>query len=342
MTALTLVQLVNLAMIRLGKDPVTSLTSPTTEEEVSAAALTDHVRQVVLSDGTWSFSLRRVPLDTDTSYSKFLGTGDRTDFITVTSNITWDSGTNSNLVNGSTVADSSNGVNTPATISVDDYILFDFGIDNKKKIDVIRVYAETGSSLGEWTLEGSNDNSIFTEAIVGTLDFTSSSPQTLTVDTADVVDSGYRYWKLRKTDASVSVNKWITEVEFKLASGAPEGLEYAVAYDVDSSVLRVLNLGDAPTDAPYVFENNKILSDNAPSWAMCVVDITAQSKWTPLFEKCYYLYLAHELAYHFRADRGLKDTLMAEYKEALSAGQSRDSQQSSNRSINSNDFIKDR
>lgn len=340
MTALTLVELVNLAMIRLGKDQVTSLDSPTTEEEISAAALTDHVRQMVLSDGTWSFSLRRVPLDTDTSYSKFLGTGDRTDFITVTSDITWDSGTSSNLVDGSTTADSSNGVNTPSTISVDNYILFDFGIDNKKIVSEIKVYAETGDSLGEWTLQGSDDNDTFTDYEVDTLNFTSTSPQVLTVATADINTSGHRYWKLKKTTAALNVNRWITEVQFKLASGAPEGLEYTTSYDVDSSVLRVVNLGDAPTDAPYVFENNKILSDAAPSWALCVVDVTAQSKWTVFFEKCYYLYLAHELAYHFRADRGLKDTLMAEYKEALQFGLARDSQQSSNRMVNSDDFLR--
>lgn len=330
-------------MIRLGKDPVTSdfQTSPETEEEVGAAALVDHVRQFVLTDGAWSFSLKRIPLDTDPSYSKFLGTGDRTDYISVSSNITWDSGSSSNLVNGNTTADSSNGVNTPTTIAVDDYILFDFGYDNRKNIEEVKIYAETGSSLGEWTFEASDidDDDEYVEQKVSTLDFTSSSPQLMTFTPTDA--SGFRYWRLRKTTASASVNKFITEFEFKIASGSPEGMEYSASYDLPSSVLRVINLCDDNVYS-YVVEDYKVKTNGAPSWAFCVVDVNIPARWSPLFGKAFYLYLAHELAYHFRADQNLKDRLYKDFMEAMDSGMARDSQQSSNRVTRTDGFIEDR
>lgn len=342
MAALTLVQLVNLAMIRLGKDPVevTFQASPATEEEISAAALIDHVRQFVLTDGAWSFSLRNIPINTDTSYTKALGSGDRVDIMDISTNIIWDGvGETDNLINGDTTNDSDNAVNLPTTVAVDDYILFDFGIDNRKNIDEVKVYAETGSSLGEWTLEASDDNETYTEQEVTTLDFTTSSPQLITF--TPTTTDGFRYWKLRKTTASLSEDKYISEIEFKLASGKSYGDTYSLVYDVPEEVLRVINLGDCSSSS-WVFENNKLYTNDATTYVYGIIDVESPKRWPTLFNKSFYLYLAHELAYTFRADKALKDGLMIEYTQAIQMGMSRDSQQSSNRQTRSDYFIEDR
>lgn len=335
----TRLELANWALNRLGKDQAADLDNPTTEEEVEVALLFDQVRKELLSEGAWSFSIRRISLNSDTSYSKHLGTGDRTDWITVTDNIAWDSGTVANLVNGVTGVAA---VNTPTTIAVDDYILFDFGLGQRKNIEEVKIYAQTASSFGEWTLEASDidDDDEYEEQSVSTLDFSTTSPQTISFTPTD--SAGFRFWRLRKTTASLSINKDIYEVEFKLSSGTPEW-GFTNSYDLDPSVLLVNEI-QAPlcSGDDYRVENGYLLTTFTIGYLTVIVDVDAESRWPPMFCKAFRLRLAQELAYAFRADKELVNQLEQQTERAIRLGLAVDGQQSRNRQVQSNSLIEDR
>lgn len=155
-----------------------------------------------------------------TSYSNSGGTGDRTSSITVSSNITWDSGTNSNFVDGATGNNSTDSVDTPGTIAVNDYVQFDFGSGNKVYIDEIKSRAPgyPSTNIGDWDIEASNNGSSWTSQHSSwTLAHSSGESTQAFTPTSD---EGFRYWRIKKVTSSASVNIWWAEIEFKIAPGS--------------------------------------------------------------------------------------------------------------------------
>ena len=138
------------------------------------------------------------------------GTGNRTGSITVSAtNITAGGGSPSNLVDGSQ-ADSYWWVT--ATGNGTAYLTFDFG--SAKTIDAFRWYQNNTVSHGTWRLEGSNDNSSWTQI---------GSDFTLFADTSNSGgffwfnnSTAYRYYRLRHMSGSRNQNPYLREIEFRI------------------------------------------------------------------------------------------------------------------------------
>lgn len=139
------------------------------------------------------------------------GTGNRTGSITVTAtSITAGGGSPSNLVDGSQ-ADSYWWVTATGDGSA--YLKFDFG--SAKVIDGFRWYQNNGVSHGTWRLEGSNDDSAWTQI---------GSDFTLHADTGNSGgffwfsnSTAYRYYRLRHMSGSRQQNPYLREIEFRIS-----------------------------------------------------------------------------------------------------------------------------
>lgn len=144
-----------------------------------------------------------------------LEAGDRTASITTTSTASFGAGTVSNLIDGAFVSNGTdacwftNGQSTKE-------IKFDLGSGVTKVITGFTWAQGTGGAHGTWIIEGSNDDSTYTQLGSSfTLGGVTGSPnpqhQTFANTTA------YRYYKLRQTSGTTSSGPWILETEFRIA-----------------------------------------------------------------------------------------------------------------------------
>ena len=162
------------------------------------------------NDNYWDdFSLTLTTIKT--LWTNSGGTGNRTGSITVTAtNITAGGGSPSNLVDGSQ-ADSYWWVT--ATGNGTAYLTFDFG--TAKIIDAFRWYQDNGTSHGTWRLEGSNDNSNWTQ--IGS-DFTLRAATSNSGGFFWFSNStAYRYYRLRHMSGSRQQNPYLREIEFRIS-----------------------------------------------------------------------------------------------------------------------------
>lgn len=149
-----------------------------------------------------------------TSYANTGGTGNRTATITATSNITWDGGSTSNLINGSTSGtNTSVAVDEPGTggtaISDGDYIRFQFG--SAKYINEVKAYHNGTVNHGNWKWQVSNDGSSWVDASSSTA--WNGTSQTFTI----APDNRYTYYQFINVGGGVNwPNTWIQEFEFKI------------------------------------------------------------------------------------------------------------------------------
>lgn len=153
-----------------------------------------------------------------TSYANAGGQGDRTASITVTSNIVWDGGTNSNLVDGASANNTTDSMNTPGVgagvINDGDYIEFDFG--SNVYIDELTITQDVVPNNGLWQWLGSNSSGTgFTAYGSATWN---NLPQV--VSATGIPAEGHRYWRWRKSGAGTWTNAWLREFTFKIAPGA--------------------------------------------------------------------------------------------------------------------------
>ena len=130
-------------------------------------------------------------------------TGDRQASITVTSSITWDAGTNSNLVDGATGANSTDSVDVPALFVDGDYINFAYAVS--KLINEVTWMANGAFDFGNWqmTLGGQTSN---TFAVAGT----GSTVIAITGLTLGGTDA-----RLIKVGLFAGTNTWLQEIEFQ-------------------------------------------------------------------------------------------------------------------------------
>lgn len=147
-----------------------------------------------------------------TSYSNPGGTGDRTSSITVTASFTPSGGTLSNAVDGATATNGTDSWWAAFTVTTSSYIRFDFGASASKKIDEITWKQSNTTSMGTWTIRGSNNGTDWT---------TLKSSFALGGATTQVIGSFdetgyYRYYEFRGVSGSFSSSPWCQEVEFKI------------------------------------------------------------------------------------------------------------------------------
>jgi len=137
------------------------------------------------------------------------GSGDRTTFMTVTSNLSV-SGALSKLVNGS-LSQTAFWFNGEA-VNGTKYLKFDFG--SAKVVNEMKFYQDgTASNQGVWQFQGSNDNSNWTS--IGTT-FTLGGVATETITTMSANTTAYRYYQLLGVSGTTSSAPYVFQFTFQI------------------------------------------------------------------------------------------------------------------------------
>lgn len=158
-----------------------------------------------------------------TSYSNAGGNGDRTASITVSvSGVTWDSGTDNNLVDGGVGANSTDSVDEPAAASsaTGAYVQFDFGSGASKFIEEITLeHSASGTHGDDWMFQGSRDGSTFENLRTAVFSWPIGASTAVSLDQPNGTSDqpGWRYIRLLGGSASTWGNNWLEEVTFKIA-----------------------------------------------------------------------------------------------------------------------------
>lgn len=152
-----------------------------------------------------------------TSYANAGGTGDRTASITVTSNITPDSGALNTIVNG--VNSGVDGWDMPGTgaTAIPNGAYFNLHFASKKYITKIKLYFRNTPSMGLWdVLLGDGTTYPVTAA-----SFTWNTGTSQEVTLSGLQPEGYTDIKIQKNGAGANyTNDFFQEIELKLAPGA--------------------------------------------------------------------------------------------------------------------------
>lgn len=154
------------------------------------------------------------------SFSNSGGTGDRTSLITVTISPTLTTNTNSNLVDGATGNNTTDGVAFLAVSVAGLFIQFDFGAGASKIIQQARWLQSGTQTHGSWQWQGSDNAAAWTD--IGA-SFTLGGATTQLQNTLANNTRGFRYYRLLGVSGTASGGPWIQEVEFSLHSSVVEG-----------------------------------------------------------------------------------------------------------------------
>lgn len=163
-----------------------------------------------------------------TSYGNWGGTGNRTALITGSSSgLTGGTGGSGGLGNYAIPlldGDFATGNITASAWSNSDtagVLKFDFRAGNQMIIDAFKWYQSAAVTHGTWSFAGSNDDSTYTDLLVGlTLGDAVSSTKEYTFTNT----TGYQYYKLYQTGGVTSNGCYIEEIEFKIQQAV--GLGY--------------------------------------------------------------------------------------------------------------------
>ena len=148
-----------------------------------------------------------------TSYTNTDGQGNRTSTITASSNVTPDSGTVNNWVDGGVAQTSSDSIEYTGAIAQGDFFRFQFS--SNRFIDEITLI-NTGSenSLGNWKVQGSTDASTWDD--LASFVYSNNGGQTISLSNVDA--GGYSYYQLIENDTSQTyAGQWYAEIKFKIA-----------------------------------------------------------------------------------------------------------------------------
>ncbi len=99
------------------------------------------------------------------------------------------------------------------------FIIYDFGLGNTRIVDGYTIYASSDSASNPraWTLDGSNDNTNWTQLNIQSLGAAIPSSSSFTVASINNTQS-YRYYRIRVTQTGGSTGTAISEIDF-YASG---------------------------------------------------------------------------------------------------------------------------
>lgn len=143
------------------------------------------------------------------TYDSAIGIGNRTSAITVTTNgITAGGGNPTQLLNG---AYDNSYWWTNAANNGTQWMKFDFGSGNAWVIDAINLIQNVNASHGVWRLEGSNDDSTWTQVGV---DITLQRNENVF---GNPDKDAYRYYRIRAISGNRSQSPYLQEMEFRAA-----------------------------------------------------------------------------------------------------------------------------
>ena len=150
-----------------------------------------------------------------TSYSNPGGTGDRRSIITISqSSLNFPQSSTANLtflINGN-LTDQGNWMSNGAADG--QWIRFDFG--SGKIINEFKFYQSSAVAQGTWKVQGSNDNSAWTD--IGPT-FTlggGTDPAVITAISSNA--TSYRYYRIIKVSGSTNAGPYTREFEFKISA----------------------------------------------------------------------------------------------------------------------------
>lgn len=140
------------------------------------------------------------------SYANPGGTGNRSSLITASQAFGY------NMLGIGVLIDGNTGTTGCYLNSVADGDWFQFDFGSAKVIDEVTWYQQTTATHGTWKIQGSNDNSSFTD--IGS-SFTLGGATTQTITEISGNSTGYRYYRFTKVSGSI-VSIWLYEVEFQI------------------------------------------------------------------------------------------------------------------------------
>ena len=148
-----------------------------------------------------------------TSYTNTDGSGNRTSTITASSNVTPDSGTVNNWVDGGVVQNSSDSIEYTGAIAQGDFFRFQFS-SNRFIDEITLINTGSESSLGNWKVQGSTDASTWDD--LASFVYSNNGGQTISLSNVDA--GGYSYYQLIENDTSQTyAGQWYAEIKFKIA-----------------------------------------------------------------------------------------------------------------------------
>lgn len=145
------------------------------------------------------------------------------------------------------------------------------------------------------------------------------------------------------TEEAIWVNRLWDEVREDVISDGPWGFatkratlayldespvyEFDYAYQLPTDCLVVIGCNNE--DIQYRQEGSTLVADSDTLSIKYLFNNTNTATWPATFKRCFKLKLAAELAYQFKRDLNLKQSLQLEYEMALQKGLARDGQQGS-------------
>jgi hypothetical protein len=171
--------------------------------------------------GGWSefeFKLEDItPQGSRCSWYNSGGKGNRSAFITPSTTLSLTSGSIGNVIDGDYTNNSTHAISLTSGQSAKE-IKFDFGSGASIVIDTVVLWFDVTSvnTHGTWKLQGSNDNSSWTD-IGSTFSLNDSNNLTTFAKHTVTNTTGYRYYRLLQTAGTTNVSPNITEIEFRIS-----------------------------------------------------------------------------------------------------------------------------
>lgn len=162
-----------------------------------------------------------------TSYANSGGTGNRSAFWTVTTNITPGSGAVANLVNGNLTGDATNAFKMASASDRLKWIRFHATDGNAYCIDALKLFSDVVNDHDDWFIGATNNGEDWVE--LGTLSqLAGAVAGTEYTFTNTGYFSDYIIWQ--KPGSLLSTVPWVEEIDFKIsASGTPTSVATNVA-----------------------------------------------------------------------------------------------------------------
>lgn len=114
--------------------------------------------------------------------------------------------------------------------------------------------------------------------------------------------------------------------------------QWAHAYDLTTTVLRVLEIND-DSSAQWVVEGRQVLSDESECIIKYIYDVTDTTQFSKYFEEVLALLLAADTAMTLKNNATHAANLYAAYKQALSEARTFDAQEGSNLQVEADLFL---
>jgi len=173
------------------------------------------------------------------SYDVPYGSGDRSTDITITSSMTTSAGSIGNWINGNTADNNTYG---PTISAYNEYVKFQFA--EPIIIQAFKVYGTNYADMGIWQLQGSNDNSTWTN-LGGTFTLSLTSGTYVEYTESSGNTTAYEFYKLNGESGTYSDGPYVHEYEFYWDYADIGGGEVATSTATSTASLGDIAFGQA-------------------------------------------------------------------------------------------------